>query len=166
MAGLTSLSRMAYPALTHAVVHSAAPLAPAAPDQYPLLDAKISDGADGPTIETPLDGTVYDLKTGEGAEAHDGPAQKQLGLPSASSLRLFGLPESGAHPPSTLHHDLCPGLPTTMGSPPLRFQTCHVYTVSLAPLHPHLPATATATASAPATAFSTAARPHARNLPA
>lgn len=33
--------------------------------QYPLLDAKISDGADGPTIETPLDGTVYDLKTGK-----------------------------------------------------------------------------------------------------
>ncbi|PNH11225.1 putative sodium/metabolite cotransporter BASS4, chloroplastic [Tetrabaena socialis] len=33
--------------------------------QYPLLDAKLEEGPDGPVIETPLDGTVYDLKTGK-----------------------------------------------------------------------------------------------------
>ncbi|KAG2454169.1 hypothetical protein HYH02_001204 [Chlamydomonas schloesseri] len=33
--------------------------------QYPLIDAKIEDGPDGPTITTPLDGTIYDLKTGK-----------------------------------------------------------------------------------------------------
>ncbi|PNW78482.1 hypothetical protein CHLRE_09g395650v5 [Chlamydomonas reinhardtii] len=33
--------------------------------QYPLIDAKIEDGPEGPTITTPLDGTIYDLKTGK-----------------------------------------------------------------------------------------------------
>ncbi|EFJ43689.1 hypothetical protein VOLCADRAFT_106693 [Volvox carteri f. nagariensis] len=33
--------------------------------QYPLIDAKLEDGPEGPTIETPLDGTVYELKTGK-----------------------------------------------------------------------------------------------------
>ncbi|KXZ50122.1 hypothetical protein GPECTOR_18g96 [Gonium pectorale] len=33
--------------------------------QYPLIDAKLEDAAEGPTITTPLDGTVYDLKTGK-----------------------------------------------------------------------------------------------------
>ncbi|KAG2494727.1 hypothetical protein HYH03_007241 [Edaphochlamys debaryana] len=33
--------------------------------QYPLLDGKVEKGADGPTIETKLDGTIYDLKTGK-----------------------------------------------------------------------------------------------------
>ncbi|GLC36121.1 hypothetical protein PLESTB_001378500 [Pleodorina starrii] len=33
--------------------------------QYPLIDGKLEDGPEGPTIETPLDGTVYDLKTGK-----------------------------------------------------------------------------------------------------
>lgn len=34
--------------------------------QYPLLDGKLSDGPEGqPMIETPLDGTTYDLRTGK-----------------------------------------------------------------------------------------------------
>jgi nitrite reductase/ring-hydroxylating ferredoxin subunit len=34
--------------------------------KYPLIDAKIFDGADGrPVVEVPLDGTQYDLKTGK-----------------------------------------------------------------------------------------------------
>ncbi|GIL76790.1 hypothetical protein Vretimale_8727 [Volvox reticuliferus] len=33
--------------------------------QYPLIDGKLADSSEGPTIETPLDGTVYDLKTGK-----------------------------------------------------------------------------------------------------
>jgi nitrite reductase/ring-hydroxylating ferredoxin subunit len=33
--------------------------------QFPLVDGKISSRAGGPAVEVPLDGTVYDLGTGE-----------------------------------------------------------------------------------------------------
>jgi hypothetical protein len=39
-------------------------LACACADRYPLIDGVIAPGPEGPTLETPFDGTLYDLKTG------------------------------------------------------------------------------------------------------
>jgi nitrite reductase/ring-hydroxylating ferredoxin subunit len=33
--------------------------------QFPLVDAKLSDGPNGPQAECPFDGTLYDLTTGK-----------------------------------------------------------------------------------------------------
>lgn len=39
--------------------------------RFPMSDAKIFQGPNGPAVECPLDGTTYDLQTGEVKNRHD-----------------------------------------------------------------------------------------------
>jgi len=52
--------------------------------RYPMTDAKIFDGPNGPAVECPLDGTTYDLRTGQVSQSISDLHNHSIGNPMVS----------------------------------------------------------------------------------